>query len=170
MRVFSFVIDESHLRRLSPEARSELLHVLGVELAELRSEFADREWDPEGNQSYPLDVDEARVLIRGLGQSAKNLLRTFCLNYDGKVGIGNLDQMLSSTGTEDYEVLGHEISVITHRMHSATGNHDAWLFNWRARDWQWDDTENTYVRGRYYISGPAIESLRAAFGIGKNDD
>jgi hypothetical protein len=106
------------------------------------------------------------VLVRGLGQPAKGLLRTFCLNYDGKVGSGDLQEMLGSAGIEGYDELGHEVSAITQRMHSATGNPDAWLFNWHARDWHWDEHENTYVEGRYFISGPAIESLRAAFGIG----
>jgi len=94
--VISFIIDESHLRQLSPEARSELLQVIGAELADLKSEFADHEWDAEGTTSYPLNADEARVLVRGLGQPAKGLLRTFCLNYDGKVGSGDLQEMLGS--------------------------------------------------------------------------
>jgi hypothetical protein len=165
--VVSFIIDESHLRQLSAEARSELLQIIGAELADLEIELADRDWDPEGNKSYPLSADEARVLIRGLGQSGKSLLRTFCLNYDGKVGSGELDEMLNSAGIEGYEELGQEVSAITQRMHSATGNPDAWLFNWHARDWQWDDGKNTYVRGRYFISGPAIEALRSAFSIGQ---
>lgn len=163
----SFIIDEQHLRQLSPEARNELLEIIGVELADLKSEFAEQEWDPEGNKSYPLNADEARVLIRGLGQPAKSLLRTFCLNYDGKIGSGELGDMLHTAGIAGYEELGHEVSAITHRMHSATGNPDAWLFNWHARDWIWDEHEGTYVQGRYYISGPAIDALRSAFGIGQ---
>lgn len=164
----SFIIDESHLRQLSPAARSELLQVVGAELAELKTEFADREWDPEGNKSYPLDKEEAKVLVRGLPQPAKNLLRAFCLNYDGKIGKCNLEQMLGAAGIENYEMLGQEVSAITHRMHSATGNHDAWLFNWRARDWVWDEGKQTYMKGRYFISDPAVTSLRAAFGIGQS--
>ncbi len=164
----SFIIDESHLRQLSAEARSELLQIIGAELADLESKLADREWDPEGNKSYPLSGEEARVLIRGLGQPAKSLLRTFCLNYDGKVGSGELEEMLNSTGIENYEELGQEVSAITQRMHGATVNPDAWLFNWHARDWQWDDGKNTYVRGRYFISGEAIDALRTAFSIGES--
>ena len=166
----SFVIDERHLRQLSLEARNELLQVIGTELAELRSEFAEREWDPEGNKSYPLDAEEARVLIRGLDQPGKSLLRIFCLNYDGKMGNGELADMLHTAGIAGYEELGHEISAITQRMHSATGNPDAWLFNWHARDWHWDEKENTYSQGRYFISGPAMDSLRSAFSIGQNAD
>ena len=164
--MISFIIDESHLQQLSPEARTELLDILGAEIADLKSEFADTDWDPEGNKSYPLSAEEARVLIRGLGPRAKSLLRTFCLNCDGKVGAGDLQELLTSTGIEDYEVLGQEISAITQRMHGATGNADAWLFNWHARDWEWDADKNTYVRGRYFISGPAMDSLRRAFGVG----
>lgn len=161
----SFIIDESHLQQLSPEARSELLQILGAEIADLKSDFADTDWDPEGNKSYPLSTEEARVLIRGLEQPAKSLLRTFCLNYDGKVGVGDLEKMLHATGIKDYEALGQEISAVTQRMHGATGNQDAWIFNWHARDWEWDADRNTYIRGRYFISGPAINSLRGVFGI-----
>ena len=166
----SFIIDEHHLRQLSPEARNELLQIIGVELADLRSEFTEGDWDPEGTRSYPLDAEEARVLIRGLGQPAKNLLRVFCLNYDGKTGTGELADLLHTAGIAGYEELGQEVSAITQRMHSATGNPDAWLFNWHARDWQWDEKNNTYAEGRYYISGPAIASLRAAFSIGQKED
>ena len=166
----SFVIDEQHLRQLSPEARNELLQIIGVELAELRSELAEREWDPEGNKSYPLDAEEARVLIRGLGQPGKSLLRIFCLNYDGNIGSGELADMLHTAGIAGFEELGHEISAITQRMHSATGNPEAWLFNWHARDWEWDEKKNTYVQGRYFISGPAMDSLRSAFDIGQKAD
>lgn len=164
--VISFIIDESHLRRLSAGTRNELLQVIGAELIELKEEFADREWDPESNVSYPLNAEEARVLVRGLDQAAKSLLRTFCLNYDGKVGSANLQEMLGAAGIEGYDELGHEVSVITQRMHSATENPDAWLFNWHARDWEWDEHKGTYVKGRYFISAPAIDSLRSAFGIG----
>ena len=93
MRVISFIINESHLRQLSAEARSELLQIIGAELADLENEFADREWDPEENKSYPLSTDEAKVLIRGLDRPAKSLLRTLCLNYDGKVGSSNQQEM-----------------------------------------------------------------------------
>ncbi len=103
MRVISFIINESHLRQLSAEARSELLQIIGAELADLENEFADREWDPEENKSYPLSTDEAKVLIRGLDGPAKSLLRTLCLNYDGKMGSGNLQEMQDATGIEDYE-------------------------------------------------------------------
>jgi len=55
-------------------------------------------------------------------------------------------------------------------MHGATGNPEAWLFNWHARDWRWDEKKNTYVEGRYFISGAAIEALRTAFSIGQSED
>lgn len=164
--MISFIIDESHLRKLSPEARTELLQIIGAEVSELKRAYADMEWDPEENESYPLSTEEAEALILGLDQPAKNLLRTFCMNYNGRVGSSELDEMLHSAGIESYEQLGHEVSAITQRMHSATGNPDAWLFNWHARDWEWDEEKNTYVQGRYFISRPAIDSLRAAFDIG----
>ena len=162
----SFIVDENHLRQLSPGARSELLQVLGEEVAELRAEFAHQEWDPEGNTSYPLNEEQARILVRGLDASARDLLRSFCRNFDGKVGSGELEEMLRVTKHSGYEELGQDVAHITQRMHAATDNSDAWLFNWHARDWEWDEEKATYVRGRYYISSPAIVSLRAAFSIG----
>jgi hypothetical protein len=166
--MISFIVDENHLRQLSPGARSELLKVLGEEVAELRAEFAHQEWDPEGNTSYPLNEEEARILIRGLGGPAKALLRSFCLNFDGNVGSCELKEMLRVTGHKSYEDLGNEISHITQRMHAATDNTDAWLFNWHTSDWEWSEDQVTYLRGRYYISNPAILSLRAAFSIGNS--
>ena len=157
--MISFIIDQNHLQQLSPEARTELLEILGAEIADLKSEFADTDWDPEGNRSYPLSAEEALVLIRGLGETEKSLLRIFCLNYDGKVGAGDLQELLHSTGIDGYEVLGQEISAITQRMHGATGNPDAWLFNWHARDWEWGRRQEYlcarqvfYLRSRHELA------------------
>lgn len=163
----SFIVDEHHLRQLSPETRNELLQVVTGELVALRRELLSETWDPEGNRSYPLNVDEARVLIRGLPEAARRMLRSFCRNFDGTVGTVKLDELMSSSGHETYDDLGQEVANITQRVRAVTGNNDAWLFNWNPRDWEWDEAKGSYTRGEYYISAPAIAALRTAFGMGE---
>ncbi len=104
---------------------------------------------------------------RGSDPRLLRLLRAFCTDYDaddvvGRADIAALDE---ATGHDDYGALGREITTITQRLKNITDMHDAWLFNWRARDWVWDEATKTYLKGHYYISGPAIVALRHAFGI-----
>ncbi len=162
-----FVIDEALLRKLSPEARREVLDVMHDEVERLAEDVEGVDWDPEGNTSYPLTEDEARRLIRGLVGRSRELLRAFCTDYDadGVVGRADIAALYEATGHDEYGALGREITTITQRLKNITDTHDAWLFNWRARDWQWDEANKTYVKGHYYISGLAIVSLRHAFGI-----
>ncbi len=163
----SFVIDEALLRKLSPEARREIVDLLCDEAERLSEGDNGVDWDPEGNISYPLNDDEAHRLIRGLVGRSRELLRAFCTDYDadGVVGRADIAALYQATGHEDYGALGREITTITQRLKNITDMHDAWLFNWRARDWQWDAAKNTYVKGHYYISGPAIVALRNAFSM-----
>jgi len=162
----SFIIDDTHLRRLSPTARHELLKLLAADFSQLRTEFADRAWAPDKDMSYPLTPDEARVLIRGITDAGRKMLRVFARNFDGQIGRGEVQALMATTGHTDYEQLSQEVSGITQSLRSITGNYDAWLFNFRADDWVWDETSGTYAKGQYFISGPAILSLRQAFGIG----
>ena len=127
----SFIIDESHLNRLSPKARQEVLAVLRADLDELEASFLDSEWAPDRDTSYPLTVEDARVLIRGVAGAGEELLRVFALNYDGETGRASLQDLLEATGHTDYQHLGQDISTITQSLRSITGNSDAWLFNWR---------------------------------------
>ncbi len=163
----SFVIDEALLHKLSPEARREILDLLRDEAERLSEGDNGVDWDPEDNISYPLNDDEAHRLIRGLVGRSRELLRAFCTDYDadGVVGRADIAALYQATGHEDYGALGREITTITQRLKNITDMRDAWLFNWRARDWQWDAAKNTYVKGHYYISGPAIVSLRHAFSM-----
>ena len=139
--------------------------MLHTDFVELRSELGRSDWDPEGNAAYPLDEEEARVLIRGMNREGQQALRVFCKNFDGTHGLADLSALFSATGFSHYDDLGHEISNITQRLRSVTQNSDAWLFNWRAKDWEWDEGEGTYVRGSYFIGKPAIDSLRKALSI-----
>jgi hypothetical protein len=163
----SFIIDDSHLQRLSSDARRELLQLLATELSEVRRQFADREWDPEGAASYPLHEEEAHHFVRGLQEEERRLLRVFCRNFDGHAGTANLDEMFQATGIdpEHYDELGRLVASLTQRLRSVTHNTDAWLFNWRSRDWEWTESEGTYAKGTYFISSPSIVSLRRAFGM-----
>ena len=163
----SFVIDEALLRKLSPEARREILDLVHDEADRLAEGANGLDWDPEGNTSYPLNDDEARRLIRGLVGRSRELLRVFCTDYDadGVVGRADIAALYEATGHKDYGALGREITTITQRLKNITDMRDVWLFNWRARDWVWDEANKTYLKGHYFISGQAIVALRHAFGI-----
>lgn len=160
-----FFIDETHLQRLTPGARRELLEILSEEISDLRTSFRDLSWDPEDNVSYPLSEDEAIALIRSLDDSGKKILRLFARNFDGHVGRADLKDLLAAGGYQRYDDLGQEISRITRQLRGITQNGDAWLINWRARDWHWDEASQTYTSGAFYIAGAAILALREAFGI-----
>lgn len=163
--MISFVIDETHLRRLSTNARNELLRVLQADLDEVRTQFHGEDWAPDRDMSYPLSLEEAKALVRGITGAGRDILRVFATNADGDIGYAELDELLRTTGYTDYEDLGQDISTITQSMRSVTGNGDGWLFNWRPDDWDWDESSSTYKRGAYFISGPAVETLREAFGM-----
>lgn len=160
-----FFIDESHLQRLTPGARRELLDLLSAEISELKAGYRDLGWDPEDNYSYPLTESEAVALVRALDEAGRNLLRVFARNVENGIGQGELTALLKAGGFERYEDLGQEIAHITRRLRGITQNNDAWLINWRARDWHWDESSQSYTAGAFYISGPAISALREAFGI-----
>jgi hypothetical protein len=160
-----FYIDETHLQRLTPGARRELLDILSAEIADLKTSFRDLSWDPEDNVSYPLSEDEAIALIRSLDEPGRKILRVFARNFDGQIGHAELEELLAAGGYQSYDDLGQEISRITRQLRGITHNGDAWLVNWRARDWHWDEASQTYTAGAFFISGAAVPSLREAFGI-----
>jgi len=161
----TFIVDESVLRRLSPLARRELLQILVGDMEDLRADYADREWDPEGSHSYPLSVEEATHLIQGMPEAACNALRVFAEHYDGKKGTATFQQLLEATGHTKWENVTKQFAWILLRVRSIVGNPDAWIVTWRNRDWKWDEEKQTYTRGKYLINGQAIVSLREAFGI-----
>ncbi len=163
--MLKFVIDETHLLQLSTDARRELLQVLDAEFRALRREVAAEAWNPDGDISYPLTAEEARALVRSLAESERRLLRAFCRDTDDDVGRADLVVMLEAAGCTNYTELGEEVNRITQRLHGMTGDKDAWLFNWHAEDWEWDEQQENYLRGQYFISGPAIDALRQAFSI-----
>ncbi|HEX9585649.1 MAG TPA: hypothetical protein VGB36_14215 [Gammaproteobacteria bacterium] len=160
-----FYIDESHLDLLSPDARREVLDVLSAQISDLKAEFRDLGWDPEDNVSYPMSEEEAVALVRALDDAGRNVLRVFARNFDGQHGQGELTALLKAGGFGTYAELGQELSHITRRLRGIVQNNDAWLINWRSRDWNWDEATQTYTSGAFFISGPAVTALREAFGI-----
>lgn len=163
----SFIIDESQLQRLSPGARRELLHILDEDLSRVFAGDAGVDWTPDRDESYPLSLDEARALIRHMPQPGRETLRVFARNYDGQTGKADLNELLEITGHAGHTEVGEDISAITRSLRRITGNRDAWLVNWRTEDWIWNEHDNTYETGVYFISGPAVESLREALGMDK---
>lgn len=163
--MINFLIDGGLLRRLSPTARREILQLLRQEVSQLYREVADLDWNPESDVSYPLTVEEARALIRGLPEASRRMLRLLARQYDGERGRAQLQELLEVTGHDQYDQLGHEVSGITLALRSVTGHTDAWLLNWDPEDWLWDEASSTYSKGAYFISGTAVRALRQAFGM-----
>jgi hypothetical protein len=160
-----FYIDESHLEQLSPGARRELLDLFVNEVSELRDKFKDVGWDPEANVSYPLSQEEAISLIHTLNDCERKILRVFARSFDGEVGHGELGALLEAIEGTSYDDLGKEMSKITKRVRGIVQNNHAWLFNWRSKDWIWDDANQTYTAGAFFISAPSILVLREALGV-----
>ena len=160
-----FIVDDGHLARLTPATRRELLLVLAADAEEVRARYAASDWQPDGIQSYPLTVEEAELLVHGIPEPALAALKTFATNYDGKRGTATFKQLLEATGHTKVENIGRQISWIELRLRTVTANHDAWLVTWRQSDWKWDEKKQLYTRGKYFISGPAVESLRQVFGL-----
>lgn len=161
----SFTINDDLLNRLSPATRKELLAVLAEDLAILRAKYADTDWDSEGTESYPLTVEEARHLINGMPDPARNALRVFTEHCEGDRGEATIEHLLSATGHTKAENVNKQLAWILLRVRHVTGDQDAWLVNWHAKDWEMDEAQEHYIKGKYFISGRAMTSLLDAFAL-----
>ena len=81
----SFVISDELLGRLSPAARREVVELLGEELAHAKTRHYLPDWDPEGDESYPLSQDEAVVMLRGMPAAGLGILRVFARLVDERL-------------------------------------------------------------------------------------
>ncbi|MGI9335368.1 MAG: hypothetical protein ACR2RL_19650 [Gammaproteobacteria bacterium] len=161
----SFTIDDDLLNKLSPATRKELLAVMAQDLASIRAKYADLDWDPEGTMSYPLTVEEARHLINGMPEPARNALRVFTEHCEGDRGEATIEQLLSATGHSKAENVTKQLAWILLRVRTVTGDQNAWLLNWHAKDWEMDRAQSHYIKGKYFISGHAMTSLLDAFAL-----
>lgn len=167
--VSMIIIDESHLERLSPSARRELLKLIKHDAELLNERFYDPPWNPEGAESYPLTNEEAVLLINGMPEAAINALRVFAESDDGKEGTATLEELMKATGHTKFENINRQLSWILLHLRAVTGNPDAWLINWRAKDWNWDEDRETWTDGRYFVTSGAARALRHAFGMDTED-
>ena len=161
--MISFILTEVHLRSLSPETRSEVLELIDAETKSMRDRLNRSEWSPERTQSYPLSLEEAHILLSNTPRAMRAALRIFCENFDGKVGRAELGALMEATACKDHEELNQVVTELLQSLQQVTGDREAWLLNWHADDWEWSDEEQCYVKGSYFISGTAINSLREAF-------
>jgi len=162
--VISFVIDESHLRALTPSARHEFLRLMRRDLDSLKERLADIEWYADRGVSYPLSPDQAETLLQTQSRQVQKALHVFVSNSDGEKGIATLEQLVEATGYTDTEMLSRDFGSLTQSLRSVTGESQAWLINWDPGSWEWSESEQRYTSGEYYINGPAVFSLRQAFG------
>jgi len=164
MAVISFVIDESHLRALTPSARHEILRLVRGDLESLKKRLADIEWYADRGISYPLSSEQAESLLQTQSRELQKALHVFVRNSDEDMGSATLQELMEATGYKDPERLGHDFGALTQSLRNITGESQAWLINWDAATWEWSESEKRYVSGEYYINGPAVFSLRQAFG------
>ena len=160
-----FIIDDRKLELLSPAARRELLRVFRREMEDLHERFYEPPWNPEGPDSYPLSDEEAVLLIQGMPDNAINVLRVFAESDDGERGTATLAELLAATGHTKFENVNRQLTWILLHLRAVTGNPDAWLINWYAKDWNWDEEQETWTDGLYFITSGAARALRRAFGI-----
>jgi hypothetical protein len=105
---------------------------------------------------------EARILLAGLPENATNVVKSFIDNFDGERGTATIKQLLTATGHSKAENVGKLVAWLQLRVRAATGDPDAWLVNWRAEDWIWDEQENHYTDGIYYIDSDAALAIKEA--------
>ena len=158
-----YVIDETHLQKLSISARRELLKMLENEMSDMRERAEACEWRSDRDLSFPLTLEQALQLIQGEPEHMQRALYVFVEHITNEVGRASLDQLMKAAAYPEQEQLSQDFASLTKRMKAISGDDTAWLLNWRAEDWNWNAKEKRYDAGEYFISGPAIHSLRVAF-------
>ena len=156
------ILDETHLERLSPASRREILTLIADDIREAEKSYVERDWNPDGDESYPLSQEEARCLVTRMPEHAMAVVKLFAANFDGVRSVATLSQLLETTGHTKVENVGKLISWIQHRVTTVTGDPEAWLVNWRAEDWIWDEESSQYTDGFYFIDTTAALALREA--------
>ena len=158
-----FVIDETHLQRLSTSARRELLKVLEDEISEMRERMHACEWRSDRDTSYPLTLEQALQLVLGEPEHMQRALYVFVQHIENDVGRASLERLMKAAEHPAQEQLSQDFASLTKRLKAISGDDTAWLLNWRAEDWHWNAEQLCYDAGEYFISAPAIHSLRVAF-------
>lgn len=156
------ILDETHLERLSPATRREILNLIADDVHAAQKIFIDRDWDREGDKSYPLSVEEAHFLITGMPEYATAVIKLFVANFDGERAVATLAELREITGHSKSENVLKLILWIQHRVTTVTGDADAWVVNWRGEDWVWDEETSRYTEGNYFIDTAAALALREA--------
>ena len=160
------ILDETHLERLSPASRREVLSLIADDVRQAQKSYVERDWNPDGDHSFPLSVEEARLLVAGMPEHATAVINLFVDNFDGERCAATLAELQASTGHTNAENVGKLISWIQHRVTTVTGDQDAWLVNWRTEDWIWDEDNERYTDGIYFIDTSAALALREALQAG----
>ena len=102
------------------------------------------------------------MLVNGMPDSARSALQVFVDHVDNDRGYANLAQLLEAMGHSKAENISRQLAWILLRVRTVTGNSDAWLVNWHMSDWTWSDDRQSYIDGKYFITEPALSTLRDA--------
>ena len=101
-------------------------------------------------------------MLKGMPEHGTAVIEIFVRNFDGERGTASMAELLETTGHTKLESIGKLISWIQLRVSTVTGDPEAWLVNWRAEDWIWDEQDNKYTDGFYFIGATAALALREA--------
>ena len=101
-------------------------------------------------------------MLAGMPEHAATVVKLFADNFDGDRGTASLAELLEATGHSKPENIGKLVSWTPLRVRTASGDPDAWLVNWHPGDWIWDEQENRYSAGIYYINAIAAQAIQEA--------
>jgi hypothetical protein len=159
------VIDQADFVRLTPNARSELLRLLGAEgqpaAASAGSPSARRNfrWRQPHDVSQPL----LRKLLKGADGATRERLAIFARNN----GRASMKQLLSVTKEKDWHALTPWEGAITRKLRRLVGdeNRIVSLMQWDYEAEVWDADHSHLLDGVYYVSAATTKALRKELGL-----
>jgi hypothetical protein len=154
------VIDAADYRRLSSEAREEILSLLEGRVPPARPARSNPalRW----RRPFDLSPELARKILHGLEEEHVKRLALFAKG-DGRVA---LSRLLSETGDTDLRVLSHFEGVITRKLRRLIGDEEkkATLIGWDYESTSWNGDGTRILDGVYYVTETTSRSLASALG------
>lgn len=157
------LLDADDLRRLSPNARSEVMALLGGAPAGPPARQDRLKW----REAYPLNEEEARLLVQGLSSKQKQRLALFA----SKTGRARMKDIMAAGGDKDLKPSSTFAKDMTRRLRRLIDDPEkkAQLIQWDFESTKWDASKTTIVDGVYYVAPTTAHSLRRALGTSAGD-
>lgn len=155
------LLDQADLKRLSPDARGELLRLLEGELS---ASPAAKPTNKRFRWRSPYDLTPAlaRKLVRGLGEDSRSRLKLFARPG----GRATMQELLAVSGDSDLRVLSAFEGALTRKLRRLVGddNKIASLMMWDYGAEVWDAEHKALIDGVYYVSEATSRALRDCLG------